>query len=135
MFVVLAFIRSCYFTCLSSPVSWARETYVARIRNSVSNIYELLSVSACFLGWLLDDPCPFMFKSVLLSMLKIVKYPFMLIGWLLGDLVPCPFMSKIAILLNLRANHTANMSADFFGQWRRALLQIGPALKWHLAFI
>ena len=68
-------------------------------------------------------------------MFKIVKYPFMLIGWLLGDLVPCPFMSKIAILLNLRANHTAKMSADFFGQWRRALLQIGPALKWHLAFI
>ena len=78
------------------------------------------------LGWLLDDPCPFMVKSVLLSMFKIVNCPFMLIGWLLGDLVPCPFMSKIAILLNPRAHHTANMSADFFGQWRRALRQQAP---------
>ena len=54
-----------------------------------------------------------MFKSVLLFMSKIVKCPFTLIGWLLGDMVPCPFMSKIAILLNPRDNHTANLSADF----------------------
>ena len=55
-------------------------------------------------------------------MSKIVKCPFTLIGWLVGDLVQCSFMSKTAILLNPRANHTANMSADFLGQWWRALL-------------
>ena len=81
------------------------------------------------LGWLLDDPCQFMFKIVLLSMSKFFKCPFTLIGWLLGDLVhfvPCSFMSKIAVLLNPRANHTTNMSADFFGQRRRALRQQAP---------
>ena len=91
----------------------------------------LLFLFCCYLPkWSHDDPCPFMFKSVLLSMSKFVKCPFTLIGWLLGDLVhfvPCSFMSKIAVLLNPRANHTANMSADFFGQRRRALGQQAPS--------
>ena len=62
-------------------------------------------------------------------MSKIIKCPFTLIGWLLGDLVPRSFMSKIAIWLNPRANHTANMSADSLGQWRRALRQQVPPLS------
>ena len=78
-----------------------------------------------FSGWLLDDPCPFVFKSVLLSMSKMSK-----MSVHFGDLVPCPFMSKIAILvlLNPRANQTANISADFFGQLRRALSCYRPRL-------